>query len=392
MVRRPAIVDQKTGNVQFLRDKAPARPVRAICYDVPMRSDERIAALQKALLDWWDSSGRDLPWRGRSDPYAVWVSEVMLQQTRAATVRAYFPRFLKAFPSIEALAQADLDAVLKVWEGMGYYGRARNLHKAAGQLVAQGRNSLPADVDELRRLPGIGAYTAGAIASIAFGLDEPVLDGNVTRVVARLFRVRGVVSETATHKRLWALARRLVPSGQAAAMNQALMDLGATVCLPRRPLCLACPCETLCLAALAGEQASLPRKASRKQTPHYDIACGLVWRRGRLLIDQRKLDGLLGGLWEFPGGKVESGETPAQAARREIREETGIEVEVGEKIAAVDHAYTHFRITLHAFTCRYVSGEARAIGCASIRWVHPSELDRYAFPKANRLILEKLTR
>ena len=355
-----------------------------------MKQTERLAAVQAALPKWFRRSKRSMPWRRTRDPYAIWVSEIMLQQTRVETVKSYYTRWMERFGTVEKLAAARIGDVLKAWEGMGYYGRARNLHKVAKQVVADFAGALPHTVPELRRLPGIGPYTAGAIASIAFGLDEPVLDGNVARVLCRLFRIRTNPAQTATRKKLWALARKLIPPGKAGRFNEAMMDLGATVCTPRSPRCDTCCVADACEALVRGEQESLPHKDKPKPIPHHDIAAGVIWKRGRILIDRRKPEGLLGGLWEFPGGKVEAGETLAQALRREVREELGIRIRVGEEFLAVDHAYSHFRITLHAMECEYVSGEPRAIGCDAFKWVRPGALDAYAFPKANRKVLDAL--
>ena len=357
---------------------------------VSITRQQRIEIVQKSLRAWWRRHKRDMPWRRRPDAYATWVSEIMLQQTRVATVIPYFENFLRRFPSPEALARASLDDVLKAWEGLGYYSRARNLHRAAGEVVRRFGGSLPADVAQLRTLPGIGRYTAGAIASIAFGLDEPVLDGNVTRVLCRVFCIGRNPKETKVAHSLWSLARRLIPPGRAGSFNQALMDLGATLCVPRDPLCLSCPLRDGCLARERGRQGELPAKARRPPLPHQTIVAGVIRRRGRLLIDRRNPDGLLGGLWEFPGGKVEPGETLDEALRREVREEVGIEIEVGDPLAVVRHAYSHFRITLHAFSCTALAGRARALQCAAVRWVRPGELDQHAFPRANQRIIEAL--
>jgi A/G-specific adenine glycosylase len=347
-------------------------------------------AIRAALEKWWKRHRRDLPWRRRGDPYAIWVSEVMLQQTRVATVTEYYERFLGAFPTVEALAAASDSAVLKAWEGMGYYSRARNLHAAARRIVTEHAGRLPTSIEALRSLPGVGPYTAAAVASIAFGLDEPVLDGNVTRVLARVFRVRQDPRTAKARRKLLALARSLIPPGKAGLINQALMDLGATVCVPANPRCPTCPIRAHCQAFARGEQDRLPRKRPRKPLPHYDVAAGIVWRRGRVLIDRRKPDGLLGGLWEFPGGKRRPGESLEEAVVREIREEVGIAVEPGEPLITVRHAYTHFRITLHAFECRYLSGRCRPIGCTHVKWVRLADLDDYAFPKANHKIIAAL--
>ena len=349
-------------------------------------------AIQERLLAWFKQSCRNMPWRETRDPYAIWISEVMLQQTQVVTVRPYFKRFMRQFPDVRALAEASPQTVLKAWEGLGYYSRARNLHHAARTLVSDFNGKLPSDVKALLSLPGIGRYTAGAIASIAFGLDEPVLDGNVTRVLCRLFRIRENPGTTRIEHKLWSLARRLIPSGQAAVFNQAMMDLGATVCIPRRPQCPVCPLDQLCQARSRNEQDHLPIRPQRKPLPHHDIAAGVIRKGARILIAQRKPEGLLGGLWEFPGGKREDNESLETCLARELREELNIKVGVGSPIMTVKHAYSHFRITLHVFECRYISGRPKTLGCAAFAWVTVAELDRYAFPKANHSILDVLRR
>ena len=314
----------------------------------------------------------------------------MLQQTRVETVRPYYERWMRRLPTVKDLAAARPDEVLKLWEGLGYYGRARNLHAAANVLAREHGGRLPRTAAELRRLPGIGEYTAGAIASIAFGADEPVLDGNVARVLSRVFRVRGDPRSAAGRNRLWTLARRLIPPGRAGEFNQALMDLGATLCTPRTPACVRCPVGEPCEARRRNEQEALPRKPRRKPLPHFTIVAGVIRRRGRILIDRRPPDGLLGGLWEFPGGKVEPGETLEAALRREVREEVGLTIRIDEAIDEVEHAYSHFRITLHVFACESPAGRARPLACDAVRWVWPSQLDRYAFPAANRRVIRGL--
>jgi A/G-specific adenine glycosylase len=346
------------------------------------------------LSGWWRRCRRDLPWRHARDPYAIWVSEVMLQQTQVTTVKAYYRRFLDRFPTVRALARAPLEEVLKVWQGLGYYGRARNLHTAAATVVREFGGQLPQSVEALRRLPGVGRYIAAAVASIAFGADEAVLDGNVTRVLARLFAIGGDVAKAATQKRLWALAERLVPPGKAGRFNQAMMDLGATVCMPRRPQCGRCPLRTLCRAHQMGKEESFPHKAPRQAVPHYDMGVAVVQRGRKILIDRRPNKGLLGGLWELPAGRSAAGESPAQAARRGAAEQLGIRIRVLEKrpIGIIRHAYSHFRVTLHVFRCRYLSGQCRAIGCEAFRWVRLSELKNYPFSTAHLKIISALRR
>lgn len=302
----------------------------------------------------------------------------------------YYQRFVRRFPTVHTLAKARLDSVLKLWEGLGYYSRARNLHKAAQEIVTRFGGQLPQTRSELLSLPGIGAYTAGAISSIAFSQREPLVDGNVTRVLCRVFRVRRNPKEAAARKTLWSLAEELLPSRRPGDFNQALMELGSEICLPRVPLCDVCPLRKVCLARLHGEQAELPVRTRKKQIPFYMVTVGVIERNGRILIDKRKPEGLLGGLWEFPGGKTQPGESLEEALLREVAEEIGIGVRVDGPIATVDHAYSHFRIRLHAFHCTYLSGTPRCLSCDDIKWVWPRDLDRYAFPAANRKIVQIL--
>jgi A/G-specific adenine glycosylase len=308
----------------------------------------------------------------------------MLVQTQVETVIPYYLRFLERFPDIRALAAADLDELLKLWEGLGYYARARNLHAAACIVVEQHGGELPAEERSLRTLPGVGPYIAAAVSSIAFGQPALAVDGNVRRVLSRLYDLPEPDTDT-----LRELGRPLV-AYRPGDVNQALMDLGSSVCSPRSPRCPACPLESLCLARARGTTDQRPGRQPARKRPHYDIAVGVVWRDGQILIAKRRTEGLLGGLWELPGGKPEPGESLKAALVREVGEELDIEVEPGEKIATVDHAYSHFEITLHAFHCRYLTGSPKPLGCQEYAWVQPDELDRYAFPAANRRVLARL--
>jgi len=346
--------------------------------------------LPRKLIKWFEGNARDLPWRRRRTPYRVWLSEMMLQQTQVDTVIPYFKRFVARFPTVRALANAPLDAVLKLWEGLGYYARARNLHRAAQMISRELGGRFPRTVEELMRLPGVGRYSAGAIASLAFGIDAPVVDGNVSRVLCRVFAIEHDPREPKVRAELWALAESLLPKGQAGPFNEALMELGATVCLPRAPQCDACPIRSMCEARRRGLQEQLPVRRAKKITPHYDVTAAVIRRNGRTLIAQRPHDGMLGGLWEFPGGKCEPGESLADCLRREIREELGLKIEVGHPIISVKHAYSHFRITLHAFECRVVSGRPTPIGVADFKWVRRSELDRFAFAVTDRKIIQRM--
>lgn len=350
------------------------------------------------LLDWYEIEARDLPWRQTQDPYAIWVSEIMLQQTRVETVLQYYPRFLDRFPSVQSLAAASIDDVLKSWEGLGYYRRAHNLHRAAGILLSDHQGRLPCTTQALRTLPGIGPYTAGAIASMAFDQDESVLDGNIIRVISRWFCVEGDPAKADTRRRLLSHANVIRPPRQAGAFNQAMMDLGARICLPRQPRCDVCPVTAHCQARQTDRMREFPQRRPRRPIPHVNVVAGAVWdgppfgAKTRLLIAQRHPEDMLGGLWELPGGKAEPGEALEEALHRELREELGIGIEIVSAFMDLQHAYTHFRITLHVFHCRHTSGVPQTLDVADWAWVHPDELDRYAFPAADRKILAVLRR
>ena len=367
------------------------------------------AAIAVRLVDWLPSVRRDLPWRRRRDPYAVWISEIMLQQTQVATVVPYFERWLARFPDIHVLAAAALTDVLKAWEGLGYYARGRNLHRAAQQIVERHGGHLPADRHALLALPGIGRYTAGAILSLAFGQPEPVLDGNARRVLCRVYDVAEDPRQTATEKWLWTAAAALieaVPDGVAGDLNEALMELGALTCAPRVPDCPACPLADLCLAHVRGVETARPVRAPARRSPHQDVTAGIIQdAAGRYLIVQRGPNGLLGGLWGFPGGPVAAGESPTAGLVRAVRAQVGIDVAIGEPVAQIKHAYTHFRITLHAYACRLIANDSRPrplpqpepqpepqpLTCADVRWVTPAELTAYPFPVTDQRVWQAWT-
>ncbi len=346
--------------------------------------------IRKALLRWFAENARELPWRQSRDPYAIWVAEIMLQQTRVSTALPYYERFLKRFPTVEKLARARLDSVLKLWEGLGYYSRARNMHRTAQEIVTRFGGRLPQTTEELLTLPGIGRYTAGAIASTAFSERTPMVDGNIERVLCRLFRIKGNRKENAVRKRLWTIAAEILPPDSVGQFNQALMELGSEVCTPRNPRCTDCPVRRVCGARRHDEQDSLPKRTPKKPLPSYPVVVGVIYKGGRILIDKRRPKGLLGGLWEFPGGKKRPHESLTAALRREVREELAISIRVERPLAVVHHTYTHFRIRMHAFECTCLSGEPRCTTCADFKWVRPRDLGRYAFPAANNKIIQIL--
>ncbi len=349
-------------------------------------ADSTPVAFRRALLRWYRRHERDLPWRRDRDPYRVWVSEIMLQQTRIETVIPYFGRFLARFPDVQALAGADLDAVLKLWEGLGYYARARHLHAGAREIVHTRRGRFPDSAAAWREIPGVGEYTAAALASITRGEPVPVADGNVRRVVARCLDAARLGKEP-----LMAFLREALDPDAAGDFNQAVMELGQTVCTPRSPACGDCPVRTGCRSLAAGTVDTVPERRPKKVVPHLEIAIGACRRGDRILVSRRRPDAMLGGLWEFPGGKIGPDESPEEALAREFREEVGIDVEVGLRFAVVPHKYTHLSVRLHAFHCvPRGAARPRAIECAEVRWVKIGGLRALAFPTANRRVLEAL--
>jgi A/G-specific adenine glycosylase len=347
-------------------------------------------SLSTDLLAWHRTHARIPPWRAAPSPYAIWVAVIMLQQTRFETVIPYFERWMARFPSVHALAAASEQEALAAWKGLGYYGRARRLHRAARLVVDEHGGELPRDLPSLRRLPGIGRYMAAAIASIAFGLDEPALDGNLRRVFARLFDVCAPADSPSGEAILWKLAAEHLPRGRAGDYNQALMDLGALVCTPRAPACAACPLAEQCRACALGVQEQRPVLKPKPAAPHHTVTAAVIEREGKYLLARRPQEGLLGGLWEFPGGKVEAGETLEAALRREMREELGAAVRVGAPFGVYRHAYTHFRFTLHAFLCTLNGDEPRPLEAGALAWASPSEMPDYPMGKVDRQIAQKL--
>ena len=315
----------------------------------------------------------------------------MLQQTRVDQVIPYYHRFLARFPDIETLARADIDDVFKVWEGLGYYSRARNLHKGAQDVIAEHGGDLPTSYESLLSITGIGPYTAAAISSIAFDQVYAAVDGNVNRVLARLFEYPEVISSTAAKKWTQHTANQLVSDKRPGAFNEAMMELGALVCTPRSPLCTQCPVAAHCLSNSANPEL-FPVRKPRKKVPHHHIAVGILRdKKGRILIQKRPENSMLGGLWEFPGGKKEMDESIEDACIREIKEETGIRVEAVRKITSIKHASSHFKITLHAFECNWDQTPDPQFTTDLIQtWVIKEALADYAFPRANRTLVENL--
>ena len=340
-----------------------------------------------ALIEWYDKEKRSLPWRDTRDPYRIWVSEVMLQQTQVATVLGYYQRWMQRFPAIEALAVADEADVLRAWEGLGYYSRARNLQRAARHVVAEHAGSVPRTVPELLRLPGIGPYSAGAIASIAFGADEPVVDGNIVRVLTRAFGLSGDPKRAPLAKRLWTLARSLIPPGRARDFNQALMELGATCCTPRAPRCSACPVAQSCVALAQDRVLEYPESAPRPRPTEVKRAAALIRRGGRVLVVQApEAAPRWAGMWQFPDAEISEVESSPTELSRSISASTGLDIAVGALVASVRHQVTRFRISIQVYSCTAGSGRARPLEYGAVRWCSPADLAALAMPAAHRRI------
>lgn len=343
-------------------------------------------SLSSKIRRWYGIHRRRLPWRETKDPYRIWVSEVMLQQTTVNAVIPYYTRWFDLFPDVQALARASLRKVLKAWEGLGYYQRARNLHRAARTVCRKHGGSVPAELDDLVALPGVGPYIAAAVLSIAFGKPYPILDANVRRFGMRLYAIPGKPNALAD-KFLTSRIRSLIPPDKAGDFNQALIELGALVCRPLHPACLLCPVQGFCLAFQRGEQEVIPAPKKRSYR-RIETVVGIIPSNGRYLIQQRPPQGLLAGLWEFPGGKRNKGETLRHALRRELKEELGVEVKRETLLLKVRHAYTRFLVTLFAFECELAAPPM--LRAPVQRWVSLRDLKRYPFPSGSAKIVRFL--
>ncbi len=344
-----------------------------------------------ALLQWYSQCKREMPWRETTDPYRIWISEVMLQQTRVDTVTPYYERFLARFPDVCALANASQHDLLNLWEGLGYYSRARNLHQAAKQVCEKHRGEIPSDYAEFRALKGVGPYTAAAVMSISFKQPYAVMDGNVIRVFSRYFGISEDIRSASTTVRIQSLTDSHLPVQAPDQYNQAVMELGATVCKPKNPTCQSCPLSDQCVAYRDGTVAQIPFKSPKAKVPHHRIVVGIVSDAdGNVLIARRPNTVMLGGLWEFPGGKVEPGESDIEALRRELREELGVEIDDIRAFTSLKHAYSHFKISMEAYHCTISDGIPKPMVSNELKWVRIDELEDYPFPKANRTLTRAL--
>ena len=353
-----------------------------------------VAGVRERLGGWYREAGRDLPWRSSRDPYRILVSEMMLVQTTVAAVIPYFERFIGRFPDVAALAAADLAEVLKAWEGLGYYRRARQLHAAARTIVVRHAGVIPDDPVAVRALPGVGRYIAGAILSFAFDRPEPIVEANSQRVLARLFAVREGLEVASTRERLWRAAERLVPAENAGAFNQALIDLGAMVCAPREPACLVCPLSRLCEARRLGIQDRLPVTMPKPPPEAVTEAGVVVVRQGRVLILKRGPGGLWEQFWEFPTVHLEgvnpAGRSSGEAGdlQESITRVTGITAWIGPAAKTITYSVTKHRVKLIVHLAKAISGNARpGPGLVEARWVEPQRLGDYTFSSAGRRLI-----
>jgi A/G-specific adenine glycosylase len=349
-----------------------------------MESISEKGKIQTKLLQWFKKKGRDLPWRKTRDPYAIWVSEIMLQQTQVATVIPYYQNFLKSFPTVQHLAKADLSKVLKVWEGLGYYSRARNLHRASQMVLNHFHGSIPDTLKDLLSLPGIGRSTAGAILSFAFNKAAPILDGNVKRVLCRLLAVSGNSGEGKTEQLLWEISESLIPKGRSNPFNQALMDLGSMLCTPKDPECLRCPLRQFCKGRASGDPERYPSKKLKRVIPHRNAVSAVIKKNGKVFLSQRPPTGLLGGLWEFPNWKVGAKERLGLRLRNYIKQEIGMNIEFEEIIGVFRQTYSHFKLTLHVFSCQHLNGKGKG------KWVPIKKLPAFPISRIHRKIVEKI--
>ena len=344
---------------------------------------------QQALLDWFAEHQRPLPWRQHQRPYEIWVSEIMLQQTQVRTMLPFYTRWMTELPTIRSVADAPEEGVLKLWEGLGYYSRARNLRKAAQVICREHGSEFPEDFEQIRALPGIGRYTAGAIASIAFNQPRPVVDGNVERVLCRIEGIAAPTKSTPVQKQLWSLATEWIPNGQARGFNQGLMELGATLCTPRNPSCLLCPANPWCAAFHEGRIEAIPAPRMRPEVTRIDKTTALVRKGGRWLVRKRPAGGLMGGLWEFPTWEEMPPEGSAEPwLAKQLQEDYGITARIGPELFQLEHGYTRFHATLHCRLC--TADEALPFSATNAQWLTLDEISALALPRVFQRLRQRL--
>lgn len=343
------------------------------------------ATFSRRLIRWYKTNARDLPWRRTSDPYKIWISEVMLQQTTVNAVIPYYERWITIFPTIQDVASAPIEKILKIWQGLGYYQRAKNIHKSAKLICQSYKGKIPSDPQTLRQCPGFGPYTTGAVLSIAFDKREPTIDANVRRVVMRHLAIKGH-ADTKNDPRILKFLDAVMPATGNNVFNQAMMELGALVCRSRQPLCLICPLKDDCQAYQKGIQEITPI-VKKKNIKEIDVAIALIEKDGRYFIQKRPSTGLLADLWEFPGGKIKKGESVKTALHREVKEELACEVESAKFVMNVVHFYTEFKVNLHVFSATVKNDPPID---KTHKWVTRRHLTKYPMPSGSAKIVDKL--
>ncbi|MBI4115260.1 MAG: A/G-specific adenine glycosylase [Candidatus Omnitrophica bacterium] len=337
--------------------------------------------MQSLLLKWFKQNKRPLPWRKTKDPYKIWVSEIMLQQTQVNTVIPYYERWIKTFPNVNKLSSAPLTQVLKSWEGLGYYRRAKNLHRAAKTIVKRLKGKFPDSLKEWLRLPGVGSYTAGAIASIAFEKSEPILDGNVARVLSRIFAIKEPIDKTDGKKKLWGIARTLVKESVSKGdFNQSLMELGALICLPENPKCLSCPVNRVCKAHRLKRETEFPIKMRKVKMEKLKTVAALIWKNGKVLIEKQPAEARWGGLWTFPQWIHSNGQPERNFLKNRVRKKLGIKIDEWRPRAEFRHGFTKYHVRLRVYEGR------TSVGQKGRTWVKPENLSRFPLPSPHQKI------
>ncbi len=349
-----------------------------------------IPRFRKLLRVWYRENTRDLPWRRTKDPYKILVSEVMLHQTRVDTVTSYYQRWMEKFDTVHKLAEADLDEVLLLWSGLGYYNRARNLHKAARKMVEDHGGQTPRCFQALLKLPGIGKYTAAAVASFAYHQWYPTIDTNVRRVITRIFALDP--SSPGLEKHCWDLGLKLMGKAPPAEFNQSVMELGALVCKAEKPLCGTCPISYYCKFPWKGKKEKFSGKQPPRKVEKFQAVLAILIRKKKIYIQKRPPHGLFGGLWEFPGGKILEKETPEQALTRELQEQLGTRVKIVERRKMFRYSYTRFRVALFPFICQPAEKVFGEPAVKEFQWVKLEDLEKFAFPAANWKIIKELVK
>ncbi len=344
--------------------------------------------MNKSLIDWYDINKKNMPWRNSKNPYQIWISEVMLQQTQVNTVMPYYNKWIKKFPTIKSVALAQTDDILKLWEGLGYYRRAHNIKKSC-EIITNNLDGIIPNDKTFKDLPGVGDYIYAAVMSIAFNQKIPVIDGNVKRVGSRFWETN--FSDSRSLKFLNKNLSNHISSSRPGCFNQAIMDLGREVCKPQNPICEKCPISKFCKALKNNTIANYPIKKKLKKVPLFDVVVGYIQnQQKKFIITKRPKEKMLGGLWELPGGKRESGESLKNSLIREIKEELSVDIKVDKKIGVIQHSYSHMKIKLHGYYCRVKSGKIKLNSSDELEWIDFSDINKYSFPIASHKLFKEM--